>query len=169
MSSRATSLALYRSLLRVALRMPDHHRTNLVVFRARSEFDSSRTLVEGSQEQSERWMDAEIYRDNIEYQADHLNRLARTSTLVSIDLRKSSRSLVSEGGTPHDAHTSSKPSHHHPTTSTTQTSSRPRRKFVAAIEAREKNAEGRQRSQANSSRFMSGLEPSWITKKVSES
>ncbi|SGY39133.1 BQ5605_C003g02154 [Microbotryum silenes-dioicae] len=157
-SPRATTLALYRSILRIALRMPDHHRTNLIVFRARSEFDASRGLVEASQEQSERWMDAEIYRDNLEHQAEHLSRLAMTSTLVPIDLRSESR----ESGTPHEAHTCSNPSHNHPAS----TAAQPRRKLVTAIKAREKNAEGRQRSQVKSSRFMTGPEPSWIAKKA---
>jgi hypothetical protein len=196
--SRSASLGLYRSLLRVALQLPDDHRRALVVFRARSvfcllsprqplttptgraDFELSRSLPHGSPEQAERWLDGEIYRDNLEvrsclapalalcpplilsldpqHQAAHLNSLARTSTLIPIDLRRSSH-----------PHTCSNPSHSHSHESHSQllppiTGTQDRRKLLRAIAARKDGATRRSGSVVDGGRFMKGPEPSWIAK-----
>lgn len=44
--------------------MPDAHRTALVGFRSRQEFDRSRFLTDEEQIK-ERWMEAEMYIDNL--------------------------------------------------------------------------------------------------------
>ncbi|GAA5971251.1 hypothetical protein JCM11641_008282 [Rhodosporidiobolus odoratus] len=82
----AASKALYRSLLRTALAMPDDHRRAFVVHRTRAEFDNSRHLSK-SEAISERMLEGEIYRDQLERQAQHLSRLAAQETLIPVNLR----------------------------------------------------------------------------------
>ncbi|GAA5873470.1 hypothetical protein JCM8547_005440 [Rhodosporidiobolus lusitaniae] len=80
-STSAAARALYRSLLRTACRMPDDHRRAFVVHRTRSEFDKSRTLTR-PEEIAARVLEAEVYRDQLEFQAEHLTALARQQNLL---------------------------------------------------------------------------------------
>ncbi|GAA5838671.1 hypothetical protein JCM3766R1_001557 [Sporobolomyces carnicolor] len=135
-SMGAVSRALYRSLLRTAVRMPDDHRRALVVFRTRSEFDKSRSLTSLEAIQ-ERQLEGEIYKDQLDFQAEHLQSLAQSSNLLfPVDIRSVSATL--------EAHVEDD-----------------RRKLVRAIESRK---QGAVRGRSGRNRFMEGPEPSWIAK-----
>ncbi|GAA6011390.1 hypothetical protein JCM11491_002767 [Sporobolomyces phaffii] len=175
----AASRALYRSLLRTATRMPDDHRRALVVFRARSEFDSSKTLTR-LEDITARQTEGEIYRDQLEFQARHLQALARSSNLlIPVDIRSSSRpspaaplNRPSRPPRPVRPTRPPPPSLHGPSShsppselrDSTLPSPRPidRRKLVRAIQSRK---QGAVRGRSGQNRFMQGPEPSWIVRK----
>ncbi|BGO98232.1 hypothetical protein NBRC10513v2_002624 [Rhodotorula toruloides] len=185
----AAARALYRSLLRVAMRMPDDHRRAFVVHRARSEFDKSRSLT-AQDDVAARLLEGEIYRDQLELQADHLSALARQQTLIPVDLRSSTGNPPSP--TPPPSSASPPPSAHSPSRVGPSRPSRPsrppplpqaalslepnsasppsrpssdRRKLLRAIFARDSQSRvlGVRRN-----RFMEGPEPSWIRRKREE-
>ncbi|ORY88562.1 hypothetical protein BCR35DRAFT_217724 [Leucosporidium creatinivorum] len=165
-SDRARTLGLYRSLLRVALQMPDDHRRALVVFRARSEFELHRALQQGSPEQAERWIDGEVYRDNLEHQAAHLSALSSRSLLIPVDLRRQRSSSSSSHS---HSHTCTDPTHNHgPPSPSLQPSPEvdDRRKLIRAVAARKDGATRKATGTAQAqSKFMQGPEPSWLKKK----
>ncbi|GAA5894633.1 LYR motif-containing protein [Sporobolomyces salmoneus] len=192
-SVAATSRSLYRSLLRIANQMPDDHRRALVVFRARSEFDKSRSLT-SLEEIKERQTEAEIYKDQLEFQAQHLQSLALSSNLlIPVDIRSppsASPSSSSSSTSDSSSETRSSPSFtqpsrptrpsrpsrpSHPSRSTPPTAEleppntliRPtdRRKLLRAFQARK---EGTVRGRSGRNRFMEGPEPSWIVKRRRE-
>ncbi|CEQ40449.1 SPOSA6832_02064, partial [Sporobolomyces salmonicolor] len=100
-SVRAASRVLYRSLLRVALKMPDDHRRALVVFRSRSEFDKSRSL-KLPQEIAARQLEGEIYRDQLEvrYQYGHWCSSCQGSRAEGTVKGRSGRNRFMEGPEP---------------------------------------------------------------------
>ncbi|GAA5892076.1 hypothetical protein JCM8208_001427 [Rhodotorula glutinis] len=171
----AASRALYRSLLRTARRMPDDHRTSFVLNKVRSDFDKQRSatsldVIVALQVQGE------VYRDQLEHQAEHLSRLAQQATLIPVDLRlprapppstaSSSRSGPSRPSRPN------RPSRPPPSLELTPTSTSTlpldRRKLVRAIAARRESDKTAARGGVASlrrDRFMDGPEPSWIRKK----
>ncbi|GAA5841989.1 hypothetical protein JCM5353_003643 [Sporobolomyces roseus] len=178
----AASRGLYRSLLRVANKMPDDHRRALVVFRARSEFDKSRSL-EVLDEIRERQLEGEIYRDQLEHQAEHLQSLARSANLIiPVDIRSppashdslptSSSPTTSQPTRPSRPSRPLRPSrspasHPSPDRSTPAPALQPlpppdRRKLLRAIQSRK---EGIVRGRSGRNRFMEGPEPSWVVKK----
>ncbi|GAA5965835.1 hypothetical protein JCM3765_001199 [Sporobolomyces pararoseus] len=184
----AASRALYRSLLRTANRMPDDHRRALVVFRARSEFDKSRSLT-SLEEIRDRQTEGEIYKDQLEFQAEHLQSLAQSSNLlIPVDIRSPSRTPSSESSTSAQISSSSptrpsrpsRPSRptrpYRSSTSPTSTELRSipsvpstsapasldRRKLLRAFQSRK---EGAVRGRSGRNRFMEGPEPSWIIKR----
>ncbi|GAA5917745.1 hypothetical protein JCM6882_001311 [Rhodosporidiobolus microsporus] len=177
----AASRALYRSLLRTACRMPDDHRRAFVVHRTRSEFEQSRALS-SPEEISARRLEGEIYRDQLEHQAEHLTLLAAQQTLIPVDLRSfgPSAAVAAPSPTPPPSSTArgpSRPSGPSRPTRQPRTPSPPsphppspsplpldRRKLLRAISARDENRrlgvglKGR-------NRFMEGPEPSWVRKR----
>ena len=110
MSARSHTLSLYRQLLRTALKMPDDHRTQLVVFRARqakhtytrmhhrvraqltttsvcrTEFERHRNLPLDSQEQRTKWLDAEIYIDQLQVRANKKHNTKRPTSSLHVHL-----------------------------------------------------------------------------------
>ncbi|KAK4049674.1 hypothetical protein OIV83_003949 [Microbotryomycetes sp. JL201] len=122
--------------------MPDHHRTQLVVFRARAEFDRHRNLAPDSEEAHAKLLDAEVYLDNLQHQAEHLASLTSQNLLIPVDLRKRQRS-------------SSSISEFHETDTDARGSNR---KLLEAVRAR---AGATERRSSSSRTFMRGPEPSW--------
>ncbi|BGO88626.1 hypothetical protein NBRC10512_007838 [Rhodotorula toruloides] len=186
LAAPAAARALYRSLLRVAMRMPDDHRSAFVVHRARSEFDKSRSLS-ARDDVAARLLEGEIYRDQLELQADHLSALARQQTLIPVDLRSSLASPPASAPppsspSPHPSASSSsrlgpsrptRPSRPPPLPPAISASepnspsppsppSADRRKLLRAISAR--NSQSRVLG-VRRNRFMEGPEPSWIRRK----
>ncbi|GAA5928034.1 hypothetical protein JCM10213_000954 [Rhodosporidiobolus nylandii] len=189
-SVSAASKALYRSLLRTALRMPDDHRRAFVVHRARSECDQSRFLQPGEVLDA-RMLEGEIYRDQLEHQAEHLTRLAAQQTLIPVDIRAPRPSppapaaaSFSSGPAPPSSQGPSRPTRalgpsrpsRRPSATALPLPSSPpspppppadRRKLLRALAARAENQrlgvglKGR-------NRFMDGPEPSWIRRKREE-
>lgn len=165
---------LYRSLFRIALSMPDPHRRNLIVYRARyalrlhhistathtscrTEFEAARSL--NAEESTQKLLEMETYLDNLtvsftpspspelysdtfsttQYQAEHLNALAKKITLIPVDVRRSSRAATLADS---------------PSATTVV-----RRRLIEAIKVRTaQNAIPKQ----HKNRFMNGPKPSWI-------
>ncbi|GAA5975805.1 hypothetical protein JCM5350_000736 [Sporobolomyces pararoseus] len=178
----AASRALYRSLLRIANKMPDDHRRALVVFRARSEFDKSRFLS-SIEEIREKQTEGEIYKDQLEFQAEHLQSLAQSSNLlIPVDIRSTSVPSSSDSAQPLSSSFTQPSRPSRPTRpprpsilspisspdvlpSVPSTSAPPpldRRKLLRAFQSRK---EGAVRGRSGRNRFMEGPEPSWIVKR----
>ncbi|KAK4056144.1 hypothetical protein OIO90_002875 [Microbotryomycetes sp. JL221] len=149
--SRAKSLSLYRQLLRTALKMPDDHRTQLVVFRARSEFERNLCLKPGTEELQAVWLDAEVYIDQLEFQAEHLSKIQDQNLLIPVDLR---RNHSSQRASKNDVDASTESDFELADMPTTTT----RRRLVHAIAAR-RGATSRRTGSKKS--FMVGPQPSW--------
>ncbi|KAJ8296707.1 hypothetical protein OF846_001048 [Rhodotorula toruloides] len=185
----AAARALYRSLLRVAMRMPDDHRRAFMVHRARSEFDKSRSLT-ARDDVVARLLEGEIYRDQLELQAEHLSALARQQTLIPVDLRTSLANPPSPAPPPSSPspplsaplparfgpsrpsrHSRPAPLSHPPSTYQPDSPSPPsppssdRRKLLRAVSARESQSRV---LGVRQNRFMEGPEPSWIRRKREE-
>ncbi|GAA5923952.1 LYR motif-containing protein [Sporobolomyces koalae] len=171
MELAAKSRSLYRSLLRTAQRMPDDHRRALIVFRARSEFDKSRSLT-APDEIQERQLEGEIYRDQLEYQAEHLVLLSKSSNLlIPVDIRSSPISSSTPTARKVGPNRPNQPSRPPRSVTAPLPQSEPiadpptlldRRKLLRAFASRK---EGAVRGRSGRNRFMQGPEPSWILKK----
>ncbi|KAM0787025.1 hypothetical protein ACM66B_006291 [Microbotryomycetes sp. NB124-2] len=117
----------------------------------RSEYDRHRDLTRDSDEARDKLLDAEIYLDNLQHQAQHLRMLDSQNLLIPIDLRRHGQASG------HDSNSTLSSS-----SSSLDAPSRPnRRRLITAIKARAGATERRNSNDSRRTSFMRGPEPSW--------